>query len=52
MQQMRKLDSYEEWRRMEAANVSDLVQRRLHQLQNPTDCREARKVVCSLNKVI
>ncbi|XP_030030033.2 alpha-(1,6)-fucosyltransferase isoform X2 [Manduca sexta] len=45
-----ELDGYHEWRQMEAANVSDLVQRRLHYLQNPPDCREARKLICNLNK--
>ncbi|KAL0878703.1 hypothetical protein ABMA27_003757 [Loxostege sticticalis] len=45
-----ELDGYHEWRQLEAANVSDLVQRRLHHLQNPSDCRDARKLICNLNK--
>ncbi|XP_059046636.1 alpha-(1,6)-fucosyltransferase [Achroia grisella] len=45
-----ELDGYHEWRQMEAANVSDLIQRRLRHLQNPPDCREARKLICNLNK--
>ncbi|XP_063828820.1 alpha-(1,6)-fucosyltransferase [Ostrinia nubilalis] len=45
-----ELDGYHEWRQLEAANVSDLVQRRLHHLQNPPDCRDARKLICNLNK--
>ncbi|XP_050344252.1 alpha-(1,6)-fucosyltransferase [Nymphalis io] len=49
-QKLPELDGYHEWRRTEAANVSDLVQRRLKYLQNPADCRESRKVICNLNK--
>ncbi|KPJ05914.1 Alpha-(1,6)-fucosyltransferase [Papilio xuthus] len=46
-----ELDGYKEWRETEAANVSELVQRRLKHLQNPPDCMDARKVICNLNKV-
>ncbi|KPJ13995.1 Alpha-(1,6)-fucosyltransferase [Papilio machaon] len=49
-QKLPELDGYKEWRETEAANVSELVQRRLKHLQNPVDCREARKVICNLNK--
>lgn len=49
-QQLPELDGYHEWRVAEAANVSDLVQRRLRYLQNPPDCRDARKLICNLNK--
>ncbi|CAH0726729.1 unnamed protein product, partial [Brenthis ino] len=45
-----ELDGYQDWRLTEAANVSDLVQRRLKYLQNPPDCKDARKVICNLNK--
>ncbi|XP_063364778.1 alpha-(1,6)-fucosyltransferase [Cydia amplana] len=45
-----ELDGYHEWRKTEAANVSDLIQRRLYHLQNPPDCKDARKVICNLNK--
>ena len=34
----------------ESRELSDLVQARLHSLQNPPDCDKARKLVCSLNK--
>ncbi|GBP31765.1 Alpha-(1,6)-fucosyltransferase [Eumeta japonica] len=50
MQKLAELDGYQEWRQTEAANVSDPIQRRLHYLQNPSDCREARKLICNLNK--
>lgn len=49
---LRKIDGYEHWRRTEAENLSDLVQRRLTYLQNPSDCSKARKLVCRLNKVL
>lgn len=51
MDQLRKIDGYEQWRRTEADNLSDLVQRRLKHLQNPKDCSSARKLICRLNKV-
>ncbi|XP_041981189.1 alpha-(1,6)-fucosyltransferase isoform X2 [Aricia agestis] len=49
-EKLQQLDGYADWRKTEAANVSDLVQRRLRWLQNPSDCRDARKVICNLNK--
>lgn len=51
MDQLRRVDGYEAWRQKEANELSDLVQRRLHHLQNPSDCDNARKLVCKLNKV-
>lgn len=51
MEQLRRVDGYEAWRQKEANDLSDLVQRRLHYLQNPSDCSQARKLVCKLNKV-
>lgn len=50
MQKLTELDGYQYWRESEAANVSDLIQRRLYYLQNPADCKEARKLICNLNK--
>ncbi|CAG9123085.1 unnamed protein product [Plutella xylostella] len=50
MEKLPSLDGYQDWREAEAANASDLVQRRLRYLQNPTDCANARKLVCNLNK--
>lgn len=51
MDQLQKTDGYEQWRRTEADNLSDLVQRRLKHLQNPSDCGSARKLICRLDKV-
>lgn len=50
MDHLRRVDGYEAWRHKEANDLSDLVQRRLHHLQNPSDCGNARKLVCKLNK--
>lgn len=38
------------WRKREHENLSKLVQKRLHRLQNPADCQAAKKLVCELNK--
>lgn len=46
-----EVDGYEAWRFKEASALSDLVQRRLHYLQNPEDCSKAQKLICRLNKV-
>lgn len=51
MDEMQRIDGYEQWRRQESESLSDLVQRRLTHLQNPEDCSRARKLVCRLNKV-
>ncbi|XP_071509730.1 alpha-(1,6)-fucosyltransferase-like [Diadema antillarum] len=45
-----RVDGYAEWRRKEAKELSDLVQKRLRYLQNPQDCDTAKKLVCNLNK--
>ncbi|XP_037048478.1 alpha-(1,6)-fucosyltransferase-like [Bradysia coprophila] len=38
LDQLAEVDGYEAWRLKEAAELSDLMQRRLHHLQNPEDC--------------
>lgn len=50
MTKLSKLDGLGTWREQEAADLSNLVQRRLHDLQNPPDCSKAKKLVCNLNK--
>ncbi|EFN69737.1 Alpha-(1,6)-fucosyltransferase [Camponotus floridanus] len=47
---LKKVDGYEEWRKKEAKDLSDLVQKRFRYLQNPADCSKAKKLICSLNK--
>lgn len=39
------------WREKESNDLSNLVQERFKHLQNPPDCKSAKKLVCSLNKV-
>jgi glycoprotein 6-alpha-L-fucosyltransferase len=45
-------DGHANWRKKEAKDLEDLVQARLHALQNPSggECDTTRKLVCSLNK--
>uniref|UniRef100_A0A1I8NTE8 Alpha-(1,6)-fucosyltransferase n=1 Tax=Stomoxys calcitrans TaxID=35570 RepID=A0A1I8NTE8_STOCA len=50
MERLRQLDGYEAWRQKEAVELSNLVQRRIHFLQNPTECSRAKKLLCKLNK--
>ena len=40
----------EEWRRQEAHELGNLIQKRLYKLQNPKDCSKAKKIVCNINK--
>lgn len=47
---MKVNDGYERWRHIESKKLSDLIQRRLHYLQNPADCSTAKKLICRLNK--
>lgn len=51
MERLRQLDGYEAWRHKEAKDLSDLVQRRIHHLQNPANCSKARKLVCQLTNI-
>ncbi|XP_066146713.1 alpha-(1,6)-fucosyltransferase [Euwallacea fornicatus] len=43
-------DGYDEWRKKESYDLSNLIQERFKYLQNPEDCDSARKLVCTLNK--
>lgn len=47
---MTKNDGYENYRHKESKDLSDLIQKRLHFLQNPPDCSVAKKLVCKINK--
>ena len=38
------------WKKLTAAELSQLVQRRFDYLQNPKDCKTARKLMCELSK--
>lgn len=46
-----EVDGKSTWRQQESENLSNLVQKRLKHLQNPSNCAKARKLVCDLNKV-
>lgn len=48
LNKMAEVDGYEAWRFKEASELSGLMQRRLHHLQNPEDCGKAPKLVCPL----
>lgn len=50
LEDMRKADGHDEWRKQESKALGDIVQRRLMKLQHPKDCSQAKKLVCSLNK--
>lgn len=49
---MSAVDGYEEWRQKESQELTNLVQERFKYLQNPEDCDSAKKLVCTLNKVV
>eukprot|EP00096_Caligus_rogercresseyi_P003003 TRINITY_DN1549_c0_g1_i1.p1 TRINITY_DN1549_c0_g1~~TRINITY_DN1549_c0_g1_i1.p1 ORF type:complete len:579 (+),score=159.11 TRINITY_DN1549_c0_g1_i1:458-2194(+) len=44
------VDGFAAWREKESKDLSTTVQNRLSALQNPSDCRNARKLSCNLNK--
>nr|SVE84164.1 EOG090X03KK [Daphnia pulex] len=50
IQELSNMENHDAWRSTESRALSDLVQRRLHYLQNPADCSKARKLICNLNK--
>nr|CAG4650847.1 EOG090X03KK [Simocephalus serrulatus]SVE94145.1 EOG090X03KK [Simocephalus serrulatus] len=50
IKELSSMEGHDDWRAAESRALSDLVQRRLHYLQNPVDCSKARKLVCNLNK--
>ena len=51
LEQLRSSDGFEEWRKRKSKELSDLVQARLHVLQNPANCSSARKLLCNLNSL-
>jgi len=50
LNELSEVDGFKTWREKEAKDLSDLVQKRLHALQNPKDCATAKKLICKLNK--
>lgn len=51
IEELAEVDGYATWREKEANDLSDLVQKRFHHLQNPANCKTAKKLICTLNKV-
>nr|DAA64667.1 TPA_inf: alpha1,6 fucosyltransferase [Lepeophtheirus salmonis] len=50
MDTLAEVDGHAAWRLQESKNLSLHVQSRLTALQNPSDCKNARKLLCNLNK--
>lgn len=50
IEHLSEVDGYGKWREKESESLSNLVQERFSFLQNPKNCKTARKLVCSLNK--
>ncbi|XP_069184193.1 alpha-(1,6)-fucosyltransferase-like [Procambarus clarkii] len=51
LRQLSEEDGWSSWREREARALSELVQRRLHRLQNPPDCATAKKLVCGIKHI-
>lgn len=49
-EKLRTANKADEWRLEKSKELGDLVQRRFEYLQNPADCKKAKKVVCNLHK--
>ncbi|XP_063427780.1 alpha-(1,6)-fucosyltransferase-like [Mytilus trossulus] len=50
MQSLYDTDEMDKWREKEGKELGELVQKRLHYIQNPKDCSKAKKIVCNLSK--
>ncbi|GAB1609116.1 hypothetical protein Ahia01_001197000, partial [Argonauta hians] len=50
VEDMRGADNLNEWRERESRDLADLVQRRIHYVQNPRNCTAAKKILCKLDK--
>jgi hypothetical protein len=44
---MTESDGSGEWRNIEAAELGQIMQQRLSKMQNPTNCRSAKKIHCN-----
>ncbi|KAK4886686.1 hypothetical protein RN001_002957 [Aquatica leii] len=49
IEKLKEVDGFNNWRHNENAELSNIVQKRLHYLQNPVDCKHAKKLVCSIS---
>jgi glycoprotein 6-alpha-L-fucosyltransferase len=43
-------DNLGKWRRDESVKLAKRVQKDLHELQNPSNCEDTKKLVCDLTK--
>ena len=50
LQKLRGADGFESFREKETKELAEIVEQRIHSLQNPKDCDNAKKLLCSLNK--
>ena len=39
-----------DWRKQASLDLSEKVQKRFHELQNPSNCESAPKILCDMNK--
>ena len=46
---MSTADHLGEWRKQEAIKLTNRVQNRFKELQNPTNCNDQKKIICDLN---
>ena len=44
-----ELDGLAQWRKEESKTLSSIVQTAISRLQNPPDCRQAKKLICHLD---
>ncbi|KAK4882686.1 hypothetical protein RN001_006005 [Aquatica leii] len=49
IEKLTEVDGFNVWRNNEITDLSNIVQTRLHYLQNPLDCENARKLVCTIS---
>ena len=50
LEQLGDIDGLAKWRKEESEKLSSLVQSAITRNQNPTDCGQAKKLVCHLNQ--
>ncbi|KAK4882688.1 hypothetical protein RN001_006007 [Aquatica leii] len=49
IEKLTEVDGFNDWRNNEITDLSNIVQTRLHYLQNPLNCENARKLVCTIS---
>ena len=47
MEQIGDMDSFSQWRKKEIKQLSSIVESAILRLQNPTDCKKAKKIICN-----